>query len=449
MGFEVPVLVQREPVTRYAAMLLWSASDPGPPPANAASFYTGAILNGKVHSNSRLRITGNPVFNAPVTQIDPDMLFSGCGSDTNIPIVDDASTDPNSYLFVNGCDLPRFNSTVTRATRPESASGTNPARAAVGMAPFDGNGEPAANEGVAVRAATNDDAYPGVPLLDGVYVIDACPLASCGIYVRGALQQMVLRSENGKQVILLTQDTSWDQAQRAQKIIIDPGTGAVQRCWAPSGSDPGNGTCAGWSSTRNYPGFRFNGVFYIDGNIGSVLPQTGAPGLYGMVNRNTRLTIAADRDIQITDHLVYENPPAGAGHKPINVLAVWSRHGDVMIMNALAPNDVYIDAAVLAPHGQFRVEGWDAPPARGNVYFLGSTVQYSFGPFGGFNPETGYGRVMGFDWRLASDVVPPFIPKSQHFISLRDASIAVQRLPDGALGDPLYFRPEWEEMIGI
>jgi len=430
----VPILVQRESVARYAAMLLSSS------PAGSSSFYSGAVINGKVHSNSRIRITGNPTFNATVTQVDADMLFSGCGTDTNITI-QQPSVNPNSYLRVPGCDLPTFNNTVATAS-PESAAGTNPARAAVGMAPYDGAGEPASAD---VRGASNDDAYAAGALRDGVYVMDACGASSCGIYIQGDVQQMVLRSENGRQVILLTIGTSWDSAQRNQKIIVDPATGTVQRCWMLSGSDPGMGDCAGWASTRSYVGLTFNGVMFINGSITSDSNPAGSSGLYGMVNRNTRLTLAADREIRITDHLIYETPPAAPGHNPINVLGVWSRSGDVTIVGALTPHDVYIDAVILAPNGRFWVEGWNLPPARGNVYFLGSTVQNTFGAFGGFNPDTGYGRVMGFDWRLSSDVRPPHIPKAQHFTSVR--------LPSDAWifahGDPLYFRPEWEEVIGI
>jgi hypothetical protein len=430
-----PILIQREPVSRYAAMTL----SVGP-----VWFSTGAVLNGRVHSNSQIRIAGNPTFNAPVTQGDPSMHFYACGAGLDIPI--DTATpprDPNSYLRVGpSCDLPTFNSTVTSGvviTLP--SDGTNPARAALGMTPL-GGADPA---GADVRSASNDDAYAAGALRDGVYVMDACGASSCGIYVQGDVQQMVLRSENGKQVILLTIGTSWDSAQRNQKIIVDPATGTVQRCWMLSGSDPGTGDCAGWASTRSYVGLTFNGVLFINGSITSDSDPGGSSGLYGMVNRNTRLTLAADREIRITDHLIYETPPAAPGHNPTNVLGLWSRNGNVTIVGALTPNDVYIDAAVMVPNGMFWVEGWNVPPARGNVYFLGSTLQQTFGPFGGFAPETGYGRVMGFDWRLASDVMPPYTLRSSMFASMRSSSTA--SIFSG--GDPLYDRPQWEELIGI
>lgn len=430
-----PVLIQREPVSRYAAMTL----SVGP-----VWFSTGAMLNGRVHSNSQIRIAGNPTFNAPVTQGDPNMHFYACGAGLDIPI--DTATpprDPNTYLRVGpSCDLPRFNSTVTSGiviTLP--ADGTNPARAALGMTPLGGT-DPA---GADVRSASNDDAYAAGALRDGVYVLGACGASSCGIYIQGDVQQMVLRSENGRQVILLTIGTSWDSAQRNQKIIVDPATGTVQRCWMLSGSDPGIGDCAGWASTRSYVGLAFNGVVFINGSITSDSNPGGSSGLYGMVNRNTRLTLAADREIRITDHLIYETPPAAPGHNPTNVLGLWSRNGNVTIVGALTPNDVYIDAAVMVPNGTFWVEGWNVPPVRGNVYFLGSTLQQTFGPFGGFAPETGYGRVMGFDWRLASDVMPPYTLRSSMFASMRSSSTA----SIFASGDPLYDRPEWEEMIGI
>ncbi len=441
-GAGIPVLVQQEPVSRYAAMTLSS----GP-----VSFYTGAVLNGRVHSNSQIRIAGNPTFNAPVTQGDPNMHFRACGAGADIAI--DTGTppaDPNSYLQVSGCDAPRFNSTVASGvTITLPATGTNPARAAAGITPSYGI-DPT---GAEVRASSSDDTYaPGPTLRDGVYVMDACPVAPCGIYIQGNVYQMVLRSESGRQVILLTMARPYnpadplslsDPAQRDQKIIIDPTTATVQRCWTRSGSDPGNGDCAGWASSRTYSGWTFNGVVFVNGAITSDSNPAASSGLYGMINRNTRLTLAVDNEIRITDHLVYETPPAASGHNPINVLGLWSRNGNVTIVGALTPNDVYVDAAVLAPNGTFWVDGWNVPPARGSVYFLGSTVQLTFGPFGGFGPDTGYGRVMGFDWRLSSDVMPPFILRSPFFTSMRSSSTIFGN------GDPLYDRPAWEELVGI
>jgi hypothetical protein len=275
--------------------------------------------------------------------------------------------------------------------------------------------------------------------------MDECGAAPCGIYVRGDVRQMVLKSEAGRQVLLITLADSWDAVQRTQKIVIDPVTLAVTRCWSPAGIDPGLGTCAGWAGTKTYAGWTFNGLFYIDGAIQST--GGSASGLFGIVNRDTRLTIAANGEIRVTDHLVYETPPAGPGHNPTNLLGLWSRTSNVTIVGSLAPNDLYIDAAVLAPAGQFWVEGWSSLPPKGNVHFLGSAVQATFGAFGGFNPQTGYGRVMTYDWRFHSDLAPPAFPVTGVFTVVR---------PQGppwtgsssvfANGDPLYDPPQWEEM---
>jgi hypothetical protein len=430
-----PVLVQRPPISDGPITLLGSGS---------VWFSTGATFDGPVRTNGQLRIAGSPRFNGLVTQVDPNMHFWGCGGEVDIAIDNSQPSGNNSYLSVAGCDLPTFDRTVrsgsayTVGIPPNS---TNPARAAVGLTPLDGSDPSEAD----VRNATADDAYAGGSLQPGVYVMDACGAPSCGIYIQGDVLQMVLRSENGVQVILLTMGSSWDPDQRNQKIIIDPSSGLVKRCWMLSGVDPGTGDCLGWTSTRIYHGVAFNGLVYINGAITSDANPAGSSGLYGMVNRNTRMTLAADGEIRITDHLVYETPPAGPGHTPTNVLGLWSRNGNVTIVGALAPNDVYIDAAVLAPRGSFWVDGWNAPPVRGNVYFLGSTLQLNYGAFGGFNPDTGYGRVMAFDWRLASDTAPPHIPRSQYLRSIRwpsDASIFVG-------GDTLYDRPKWEELAGM
>ncbi|MGH2403437.1 MAG: hypothetical protein ACRDGN_03130, partial [bacterium] len=142
---------------------------------------------------------------------------------------------------------------------------------------------------------------------------------------------------------------------------------------------------------------------------------------------------------------VYEDPPAGPGDNPINVLGLWSRADNITVAGAVAPDNLYIDSAVLSPAGRFWVDGWDTLPLKGSLYFLGGTVQDTFGAWGGFNPDTGYARSMIYDWRLRSNVSPPFFPQTDVYTAVR--------IPNPhavfAFGDELYTRPIWEEMVGL
>lgn len=416
-----PVLIENASYAQWALMLLDAAH---------VWLYTGTQIYGPVHSNNQVWIAGNPGLHDAVTQVNLAMRFLNCGSPTDINI---PAENPNAALNT-ACDNTTgtmFRSSVAGGTSAiPLPSNANPSRTSVGMSPRGPN----ANDNQ-VRTATSDDEYFSMPagrLRDGLYIMDSCGSAACGgIYVQGDVQQMVLSSEGGMQVIRLAVPSDPDPLRRNLKLEINPVTRAVTLYWDYRGGDS-------WARSRTYGSGTFNGVFYTSGTITQ-------GGLYGTVNKDMRLTVAAEGEIRITGHLVYETPPAGPGHKPTNVLGLYSVNGDVTIVGAATPNDLYVDAVVMAPNGRFWVEGFDSLPDKGNIYSLGGSIQGTFGAFGRFSPITGYGRVMTYDRRLRSNVAPPFFP-------LTDVYTAV-RYPTSALvftdGDPLYDRPQWEEMVGL
>jgi hypothetical protein len=430
-----PVMIEKASYSRWALMLL----DVG-----SVWLYTGTTINGPVHSNTEIRIAGNPALNDAVTQVNTDMQLFNCGSPNRIRV---PVSNPNATLTNAGCDNTTgsvFGGTVTGGVASVALPGNaNPSRTSIGLSPTGSNATDAE-----IQARTTDPEAAGSHLNNGVYVMDACGAANCGgIYVKGDVQQMVLSSEGGQQVIRVTVDSDPTASRRNMKIIIDPVTKSVTTCWGLVGHDPGSGSCAGWAHSRSYGANTFNGVLYVNGTIESDPDPAASSGLYGVVNRQMRLTIATEGEMRITDHLVYEAPPAGPGHNPLNVLGLYSVTGNVTIHGEVAPDDLYIDAAVLAPAGRFWVDGWNSLPLKGSIYSLGGTVQGQFGAFGGFSPDTGYGRVMTYDWRLRSNVSPPFFPVTDIYTSVRwTPEIAV---PPFVHGDALYERPQWEEMVGL
>jgi Tfp pilus assembly protein PilX len=430
-----PVLVTRASYSRWALMLL----DVGD-----VWLFTGTTINGPVHSNTRLRIAGNPRLNDAVTQVNAQMNFFNCsgppGLDIPIP-----SSSPNATLQTP-CDNTAgnvFGSTVVGgAAGIAIPTNANPSRTSIGLS---ASGPNATDQQVREHTTGLPDG-PG-PVPDGVWVMDQCATPGCGgIYIRGDVQQMVLSSENNMQVIRVTTATNPDPTKQNMKIIINPATKSVTTCWNLSGPDPGTGDCSGWAGTQTYSAGTFNGIVYVSGGITYDPDPAASTGLYGVVNRGMKLTIATENELSITDHLVYDAPPAGPGHNTVNVLGLYSVTGNVMIEGALiTQNDLYIDAVVLSPSGKFEVRDWNRLPVKGNIYTLGGTVQGTFGAFGGFSPDTGFGRVMTYDWRLRSNVSPPFFPLTDIYTALRYPSPE----PEFSNGDPLYDRPQWEEMVGL
>jgi hypothetical protein len=269
---------------------------------------------------------------------------------------------------------------------------------------------------------------------------EGCATPSCGgIFVKGsgpgapALLNLVLTVEGGRQVIYMRHATLPSANRRF--IILDATTTRV--CLPPDFT-----SCSNVSKG-------FNGIIYVEGNIrSSADPQSG---LYGIVHRNQRLTIAADGEIRITDHLVYEQPPNSASDPVPNILGLyaWCSDGggtpcserNVTVVGADTPNNLFVDGAVLAPWGKFWVQGWDTLPDKGGLRFLGGVAQKHFGEWGGFNPnlvppETGYDRLMTYDRRFMTNNAPPFFPLADVYVAPR-----WPRFPF----DILYDRPLWGE----
>lgn len=407
-----PVLVARSSYSQRA-LLVFGQSD--------VWMFDTSVFPGPVHMNNYLQIWGSPLFSDTVSQSGNTVRFGNNGNPVFLP----ASSNP-PY------DVPRGNQIVRNApTIPPPDLSSNPARAAVGLAPT--GPDPTWAE---IRGGTTDLPDSSGVVQPGTYIMDQrCPTTGCGgIVVAGNASRLVLAVEGGRQVIYVRVPGAGPATPSRPgpdiRIVLDPAASEVRTYWG-----------AGWTCgssgeyCRTYTGVRLNGVIYI----GGALTAGGIGlGLFGIVQQDTPLTIAADRDIEITDHLVYQRPPAGPGDNPGNVLGLWSRNGNVTIVGQYAPDNLYVDAVVLTPAGRFWVRGWDTLRNKGTISFLGSTVQQVYGEFGGFDPITGYGRAMTYDWRLRSNVSPPFFPLTPGYTAIRAPG----------LPDPLYDKPRWEEVVG-
>jgi len=187
-----------------------------------------------------------------------------------------------------------------------------------------------------------------------------------------------------------------------------------------------------------------------------VTSSAGNPstGLFGKLAQSSKITIAADGEITITNMLVYEYVPrVGDPFDPLpTVLGVYSWCSgpptcpgrDVTADGSMSPNDLHVYGSILTPWGKLWVEGWDTIADKGTLTVIGGTVQQDFGEFGGFLTDTfgniigytGYGRDMIYDARFLGSFAPPFFPLTNTYTADR------ANIPD----DNFYDRPMWEEL---
>ncbi|HEV8340335.1 MAG TPA: DUF4900 domain-containing protein [bacterium] len=404
-GRPVELTVERASFSRWALLLLdrseqWLTDE--------------TVLEGPAHTNDRWHIAGSPAFRGPVSSSGVEVVFENCGSRVELA----AGANPGAPPGCLG-DQPRYLAgELERGVRPVEFPEHPPslARAALGLDP---DGPPPNDEDLA-RAAS-DQIRPGAPLLPGVYVPNDGGVlrhprtgSPTGIYVRGNVNIVALAVEDGRQVLLLRLIGATGPAV-TQKIVFDREREAV----VVSGGEGG---------ARTYRG-RFNGLIYVDGAI---------EAFSGTVARSALLTVVARRAITITDHVVYEHPPAAGGDDAANLLGLYVEDGSVQIDGQAAPADLYIDAVILAPNGALRTEGLNGLADRGTLHLFGGLTAEEFGAVGMVDADTGgrrgYRLDLRYDHRLLSETTPPFFPRADRYAALRPR------------GDGLYLKPTWQEM---
>lgn len=422
------VLIRKASYSRWALMTLATST---------TWLVTGSNFPGPVHSNDRFSIWGNPSFDSTVTQVQNDVNFGSGGLQA-----DDNWCPP---AHPGGTDCPVYNGPrMQRGARPISAPGADSPFFAV----LD-----QVNTGVPtnaqIRGQTTDLPNGGAAIPAGIYFMDECGNPTCGgIMVQGDVSNMVLcvaglgsppcptgPGVNGLQHIIVT-----IPGGTTKMYVLDPG--GVQECTGP----PSYTSCIN-------KGKGFNGVIYVNGSITS---SAGNPntGLFGKLAQSSKITIAADGEITITNMLVYEYVPRpNDPFDPLpTVLGVYSwcappgpcSGRNVTVDGSMSPNDLHIYGSILTPWGKFWVEGWDTIADKGTLTFIGGTVQQDFGEFGGFLTDswgnvigyTGYGRDMIYDARFLGSFAPPFFPLTNTYTADR------ANIPN----DNFYDRALWEEL---
>lgn len=159
------------------------------------------------------------------------------------------------------------------------------------------------------------------------------------------------------------------------------------------------------------------GIIYIKtSNTGSASTQAGIAYLTGG-SVNGRLTVVTEADIYIQGNITYASDPVAHPNSD-DALGLISK-SDVWV-DTSAPNDVVIDAAIIATgqgsgtDGSFGVINYDSGAARGNLNLYGGIVQLIRGPVGQFNTSSGktthgYAKNYSYDPRFINNP-PPYYP---------------------------------------
>jgi hypothetical protein len=356
------VLVQQDNFARYALFTNQQMDASG-----ATVWFTNRTnFTGPVHTNGRFNFALNPGanFTGLVDSVSTTAQFYNSG----FPIQLDANNN-------GSLDVPTFGAGFNRGSgniaMPATTTADNQRDAALGL-PM---GTPVSGYSNGVYVGTSGGAMTG-----GIYVHGDASI-SLGVASPGVAGYSIVQGG-----ITTTVTVNY----------------AANQTTVQQGSSP----------ATNYTGVP-NGMLYVDGTVNS---------LAGTVQRDTQLTVAATNDVQITNNVTYENytagsPPSAEGTN--NVLGVLSWNGNVRITSA-APNDITIDATVMAPNGQFTVDNYSSGYPRGTATLLGGVIENTYGAFGTFSGSTqttGYGRNFVYDTRMGRGMAPPFFPTIGNVIS--------------------------------
>lgn len=267
---------------------------------------------------------------------------------------------------------------------------------------------------------------------------------TAGLYVNGNLQNLTMwAADAGGNPLTKDSSGAWAPAATYQYIQTCTSTRSNSCTVYRYGSDnvlyrqKNDGT---WSIAQA----AFNGVIYANGSIAQLTgpartpasstdPNDAPPALASFA----QVTVASEASTRVTGDLSYEDQPcqgelhrgsSGQVVQPTcsnldakNVLGVYAQNGDVLIGNANgksaynAPANVRIDGVLMSATGTVSVENYAYGSPRGDVHLLGGVIEYDYGAFGTFNPNTGldvsgYSRKFSYDQRMAKGLAPPHFP---------------------------------------
>ena len=153
---------------------------------------------------------------------------------------------------------------------------------------------------------------------------------------------------------------------------------------------------------------------------GAVFVEGGDVEVSGVLNG--ALSIGTNKDIIITDNVLYHDDPRTNPDSQDRLGLIAER--DILVSKD-APYDIEIHASLMALGDSFQVEEWWNPPAKGTLTIYGGVIQKNRGPVGTFDARrgtrrSGYSKNYVYDERLR-DLPPPFYPSTGDYIQAVDS----------------------------
>jgi hypothetical protein len=369
------VTVRRDTFAKYALF----TSHHRTPSGTTVWFTANTNFTGPVNTNDRFSFANNPSahFTEEVTQHESKARFYNDGN----PKLMNADSNPPRDVptfdkgFSRGQDIINLESSITQTDLKSEALG--------------GAAEPGSN---GIYVPNN-----GVSVIGGIYI-----RGNQGQHADDAVVSMA-SAANGP-IYTITQGAT-------TKIITIDYTNSQTKIQTVGGS---------LETYQGIPdGTKNEGILiYANDDIKS---------FSGTVEKNSKVTVSSERDIVITNNVVYEqytpSPLSAEGFD--NALGILSWGGNVRI-GTTAPNDINIHGVVMAPHGIFTVDDYDSHAPRGTATILGGSITDFYGPFGTFSGDTpthGYGRNFVYDSRMLHGIAPPYFPYLSNFISFDDGKL--------------------------
>ncbi len=383
--FDGPVHTNGE--FRFAFFPQFGTPDPLAPPCNTSRIASTPItsVNGLAWFNNRgdpVELAANENVVSGVRRDAPVMPGCGATADSNPP-----------------ANFTRGVSSVPMPTDPFSQKGVS-----IGRDPSDTS--PVTN--LQIRTAIPELAISSDPVPSGIYIPRSRTDGSMagGLYIQGDLDSLSLSYSGANGVYTLVQggQTVTVTVNRVANQTIITNT-----AWP----DPITRTISGVPKGFQGPGNPNAMIAYTEGNIFS---------LSGTLGQNEQTTIVALGTINITNHVVYQNPPVVTDptSNPTNVLGLYSATRDITI-DPSAPNDLRIHAVMMAGsaasayNSSVNVTNYNVGAPRGQVQLIGGIIEKRYGPFGTFSAVTGdvltgYGRSFKYDRRMNRGFTPPYFP---------------------------------------
>ncbi len=342
---------------------------------NPVWFTSSTNFSGPMFTNGNYNFAYNPsaTFTSTVQQVSAKASFYNNGNPVSL------NANANGTI-----DVPNFEQTFTRSATAASMPNS-------------------ATESSMVNEATNSTS----PCAD-IYLPHSSGKLTGGIYVNGSANITMSVNASKQAVYTITKGATTStitvNASGNQTTVVG-GCSAGTYTGQPSGVDD-VGT-----------------LLYVNGTINS---------LSGTVQGNAQVLIASHNDTVIQNNILYTNYTPGSGTpgnvnyvppsvsdtdsngNPNNLLGILSWTGNVRVGTS-APNNVTIDASLMASQGVVTVDNYDQNSPRGTATILGGVISDDYGAFGTFNSGngaalTGYGRNFVYDKRMDGQYSPPYFP---------------------------------------